>query len=91
MDEKIELPEIPPDMKAEAIKKIKSHWNEIVDGLIVRAKGVKKFDFTAPNGESEQWEIPPDREAARYLMDQVMGRPDIGISDEEKVTFLMDD
>lgn len=92
MDEKVEL-QIPPDMKAEAILKIKAHWAEIVDGLIVRAKGIKKFNYDSLKGAEGpiEWEVPPDREAARYLMDQVMGRPDIGISDEEKVQFIMDD
>lgn len=92
LDDKIALPEIPPDMKAEAINKIKAHWGEIVDGLIVRAKGIKKFNYQAPpdSEDSYIWDVPPDREAARYLMDQVMGRPDIGLSDEEKVTFIMD-
>lgn len=59
---------------ARAEKRIADRLPEVVDRLLELANGVTVQE-TTPEGEERIYERPPDREAAKYLLDRIMGKP----------------
>lgn len=57
-----------------AEKKIADHLPLIVDALLELAQGVH-VEATTPEGEPIVYQKPPDRGAAEYLLDRIMGKP----------------
>lgn len=88
----MDIPEqdIPVSIKTQAHKLIDKEWLEIVQGLIDRAKGLYVTEMSV-DGNINRYRKDPDREAAIFLINQKIGRPTEGLSEESKVIFEMDD
>lgn len=59
---------------AKAEKRIADHLPEVVDRMLELAAGVTVQDDD-PDGGVTVYSKPPDREAAKYLLDRIMGKP----------------
>jgi hypothetical protein len=59
---------------AAAEQKITDNLPMIVDRMIELVNGVTVQE-TDSHGNARVYSLPPDREAGRYLMDRVMGKP----------------
>jgi hypothetical protein len=86
--------DIPQEVKNSALDKINQHWEEIIQALIDRAKGLYMRDeIVDAKGMTEvrRYQKEPDREAAIYLLNQKIGKPGEGVREEEKVIFILDE
>lgn len=93
--------DIPMEMRIKLTDAVRKDWSEIVSGLAELAKGVWVKDYVKDkNGNlvkdnlgrptTKTYLKPPDREAARYLVDQVVGKPKENLVVQGKVNFLLD-
>lgn len=59
----------------DAEQKIADHLPLIVDALLRLAQGVYVEDYNPITDRKVVYQKPPDRAAAEYLMDRLMGKP----------------
>lgn len=60
---------------ARAEQQIRDRLPEVIDALFDLALGVKVEDVNILTGEAVVYRRPPDRAAAQYLTDRIMGKP----------------
>lgn len=58
-----------------AEKQIRDRLPEIIDSMILLSLGVQCTDRNIVTGETIVYDKPPDRAAAQYLIDRIMGKP----------------
>lgn len=93
--------DIPQKLRGEMVSEIEKNWSDIVAAQAELAKGVWVKEYVkdkAGNLVMDELGRPatkvylksPDREAGKYLIDQVIGKPKETQIIEGKVNFTMD-
>ncbi len=87
--------EIPEEMRTLLVNATKEHWDDLMEAMVNLAKGVYVQDIKVDDAGSpidvKVYRQKPDKDVAKYLMDQVIGKPKESMNVEGKINLIVDD
>ncbi len=87
--------EIPDQVRALLVAEVQKNWPDLLQAMVDLAKGIYvediKMDSNGSPVDSRVYQKSPDRDVAKYLMDQVIGKPKESMNIEGKINLIMDE
>lgn len=87
--------EFPEEMRQKLMEATEKDWNELMEAMMNLAKGVYVQDIKTDDAGSpidvKVYRQKPDKDVAKYLMDQVIGKPKESMNVEGKINLIVDD
>ena len=95
METSKETVHIPDEIRTKLVNTVNENWDELIQAIMDLAQGIwMQEKVTDKNGvliDVRVYQQKPDREVAKYLTDQVIGKPKESMNIEGRVALVMDE